>query len=118
MASNDEGQGSGDCDDVYLAVDESLNLVDDQRLLFLGPPVTSETDIEPGAETGVETDTGTKTGTETSKLASMEPKPKRIRRPNHLNTTRLVVMEVDDGDFEPKEPAEVRACYDNQVGCI
>ena len=55
MASNDEGQGSGDCDDFYLAADEFLNLVNDQRLLLLGPAVTSETDIKTGAETGVET---------------------------------------------------------------
>ena len=75
MASNDEGQSSGDCHDVYLAADEYLNLVDDQQLLFLGPPVTSETDIKTGAKTGVETQTGTETSTETGK--AIEPKPKR-----------------------------------------
>lgn len=48
-------RGSGDCDDVYLAADEYLNLANDQRFLLLGPPVSSETDIETGAETGVET---------------------------------------------------------------
>ena len=77
MASNDEGQGSGDCDNVYLAADEYLNLVDEQRLLLLGPPVISETDIETGTETGVETQTGTETGE-----AGIEPKPKRTRCPN------------------------------------
>ena len=53
MASNDEGQGSGDCVDVYRAADEFLNLADDQRLFLLGPPVASETesDIETGTET-------------------------------------------------------------------
>ena len=75
MASNDEGQDSGDCDDIYLAAHEYLSLANNQRLLLLGPPVTSETDIETGAETGVETQTGTTTG--------IEPKPKRrCRRPN------------------------------------
>ena len=55
LASNNEGHGSGDCDDVYLAADKFLNLANNQRLLLLGPPVTSETDIETGTETGVET---------------------------------------------------------------
>ena len=36
MASNDEGQGSGDCDNVYLAADEFLSLADDQPMLLLG----------------------------------------------------------------------------------
>ena len=75
MASNDEGQGSGYCDDVYLAADEFLSLADDQPMLLLGPPVESgtETDID----TGFETQTGTKTG------KAIEPKPKRrCRRPN------------------------------------
>ena len=111
MASNDEGQGSGDCN-VYEAANAYLNILDEQRLLQ-GPPVTSETDIKTGANTSVENQTSTKTGE-----ASIEPKPKRQRRPNQLITTRLVVTEVDDGNFEPKEPAEARACYDNQIGCI
>jgi hypothetical protein len=29
-----------------------------------------------------------------------------------------VVTEVDSGNYEPKEPAEARACYGNQIGCI
>ena len=29
-----------------------------------------------------------------------------------------MVTEVDDGIFEPKQPEETRACYDNQIGCI
>ena len=29
-----------------------------------------------------------------------------------------MVTEVDDVIFEPITPTEVRACYDNQVGCI
>ena len=41
MASNDEGQGSGDCDDVYQAADEFFSLADDQPMLLLGPPVDS-----------------------------------------------------------------------------
>ena len=36
MASNDEGQGSGDCDDVYRAADEFFSLTDDQPMLLLG----------------------------------------------------------------------------------
>ena len=77
MASNDEGQGSGDCN-VYEAADAYLNLLYEQQLLQ-GPPVTSktETDIKTGAETDAETDTGAETG-----KASIEPKPKRQRRPN------------------------------------
>ena len=65
MASNDEGQGSGDCDEAYLAADEFLSLVDDQPMLLLGPPVASgtETDTQTGAET--EIGTGTETGAET-----------------------------------------------------
>ena len=43
MASNDEGQGSGDCDDVYQAADEFSSLADDQRMLLLGPPIASGT---------------------------------------------------------------------------
>ena len=35
MASNDEGQGSGDCDDAYQAADEFFSLTDDQPMLLL-----------------------------------------------------------------------------------
>ena len=56
MASNDEGQGSGDCDNVYLAAEEFLREADDQQLMLLGPPVTSETETD--IETGAETETG------------------------------------------------------------
>ena len=116
MASNNEGQGSGDCDDVYLTAHEYLSLANDQWLLLLGPPVSSETDIETGAETGVETQIGTETGTETGK--AIEPKPnRRCRCPNQLLTTRLVVTEVDDGNFEPKLSVEARSCFGNQIGC-
>ena len=41
MASNDEGQGSGDCDDVYRAADEFFSLTDDQQMLLLGPQLAS-----------------------------------------------------------------------------
>ena len=90
MASDDEGQGSGDCN-VYTAAAAYLNLLDEQRLLQ-GPPIISKTEIniETGAETGAETQTGIETGE-----ADIEPKPKRRRCPNHLITTRLVVTEVD-----------------------
>ena len=71
MASNDEGQGYGDCN-VYAAADTYLNLLDEQRLLQ-GPPVTSESETD--IETGAKTDTGTKSGE-----ASIELKPKRQRR--------------------------------------
>ena len=73
MASNDEGQGSGDCDDVYRAVDDFFSLTDDQQMLLLGPPIGSgtETDMQTGAETGAETS-----------RASLESKAKRPRCPN------------------------------------
>ena len=126
MASNDEGQGSGDCDDVYLVADKYFSLTDDQPMLLLGPPVASgtETDTQTGAETetGAEIQTGIETGAETSAAsgsgAGVEPKAKRQRVPNKLRTTRLVVTEVDDGNFEPKAPEEACACYGNQIGCI
>ena len=131
MASNDEGRGFGGYDNVYLAAEEFLWEADDQQLMLLGPPVTSEsetdietgTETETGIETGAETDTvietGAKTeiGAETSR-AGIEPKAKRRRLPNKLRTTRLVVTEVDDGNFEPNAPEEARACYSNQIGCI
>ena len=41
-----------------------------------------------------------------------------ISNTNKLRTARLVVTEVDDGNFEPNTPEEARACYDNQIGCI
>ena len=122
MASNDEGQGSGDCDDVYRAADEFFSLADDQQMLLLGPPVASgtETDTQTGAETetGAETQTGIETGAASGSGAGVEPKAKRQRLPNKLRTTRLVVTEVDDGNFEPKAPEEAHACYGNQIGCI
>ena len=85
--------------------------------MLLGPPVTSET--ETNIETGAETKTGaeTETGAETSG-ASVEPKAKRQQLPNKLRTTRLVVTEVDDGNFEPNTPEEAHTCYENQIGCI
>nr|XP_020153332.1 endoglucanase 1-like [Aegilops tauschii subsp. strangulata] len=91
MASNDEVRGSGDCN-VYEAADAYLNLLDEQRLLQ-APPVTSETETD--IETGAETETGTETDE-----AGIEPKPKRIRCPNQLITTTLVVTEVDSGNFD------------------
>ena len=45
MSSNDEGQDSGDCDDVYRAADEFLSLA-------------YETETHAEAETGAETKTG------------------------------------------------------------
>ena len=69
MASSDEGQGSGDCDDAYRAAGEFFSLTDDQPMLLLGPPVASgtETDTQTGAETetGAEIQTGIETGAET-----------------------------------------------------
>ena len=113
MASNDEGQGSGDCDDVYRAADEFFSLTDDQQMLLLGPPVASgtetdtqtgaETDTQTGAETetGAEIQTGIETGAETGAAsgsgAGVEPKAKRQRLPNKLRTTRLVVTGVKTG---------------------
>ena len=65
MASNDEGQGSGDCDDIYRAADGFFSLTDDQSMLLLGPPVASgtKTNTQTGAET--ETSAQTQTGIET-----------------------------------------------------
>ena len=126
MASNDEGQGSGDCDDVYRAADEFFSFTDDQQILLLGPSVASgtETDTQTGAETetGAEIQTGIETGAETGAAsgsgAGVEPKAKRQRVPNKLRTTRVVVTEVDGGNFEPTAPEEARRCYGNQIGCI
>ena len=93
MASNDEGQGSGDCDDVYRAADEFFSFTDDQQMLLLGPPVASGTETD--TQTGAETETGAASGSG----AGVEPKAKRQRLPNKLRTTRLVVTEVDDNNF-------------------
>ena len=95
-------------------------------MLLLGPPVASrtETDTQTGAETetDAEIQTGIETGAETGVAsgsgASVEPKAKRQRVPNKLRTTRVVVTEVDDGNFEPTAPEEARRCYGNQIGCI
>ena len=127
-SSNDEGQGSGDCDDAYRAADKFFSLTDDQPMLLLGPPVASgtETDTQIGAETeidaqtqtGIETGAETETGVALGSGAGVEPKAKRQWPPNKLRTTSLVVTEVDDGNFEPTAPEEACAWYDNQVGCI
>ena len=119
MASNDDGQGSGDCNDVYRAAAEFFSLTDDQPMLLLGPSVASGTEIDTQTgvetETGAETQTGIETGTETETGASsgrgpgVELKAKRQRLPNKLRTTRLVVTEVDDGIFEPRRPRKL-AC--------
>ena len=116
-------RGSGDCDDAYRATDEFFSLADDQPMLLLGPPVASgtETDTQTGAETetdaetqtGIETGAETETGAASGSGASVEPKAKRQRVPNKLRTTRVVVTEVDDGNFEPTVPKEARRCYDN-----
>ena len=126
MASNDEGQSSGDCDDVYRAADEFFSLTDNQPTLLLGPSVASgtETDTQTGAETetGAEIQTGIETGAETGAAsgsgAGVEPKAKKQWVPNKLRTTRVVVTEVHDGNFEPTAPEEARRCYGNQIGCI
>ena len=128
MASNKEAQGSGDCDDVYRAADKFFSLTDDQPMLLLGPPVASgtetykqtsaETETDTGTQTGIETGTETETGAASGSGAGVEPKAKRQRVPNKLRTTRLVVTEVDDGNFEPKAPEKARTCYGNQIGCI
>ena len=59
MASNDEGQGSGECDDVYRAVDEFFSLAD------IKTGAETQTGIETETETGAETQTGIETGAET-----------------------------------------------------
>ena len=97
MASNDEGQGSGDCDDAYWAADEFFSLTDDQPMLLLDPPVASrtETDTQTCVETktSAETQTDIETGAETATDAAsgsgagVEPKAKRQRPPNKLRTT-------------------------------
>ena len=98
-----------------------MSLADDQLMLLLGPPVASgtETDTQTGAETetGAETQTGIETGAETETGAAsgsgagVEPKAKRQRVPNKLRTTRLVVTELDDDNFEPKASEKPRAPY-------
>ena len=103
---------SNDCDDVYRATDEFFGLTDDQPMLLLGPPVASgtEADTQAGAETeiGTEIQTGIETGAETDAAsgsgAGVERKTKRQRVPNKLRTTRVVVTEVDDDNFEPTTP--------------
>ena len=79
MASNDEGQGSGDCDDAYRAADEFFSLTDDQPMLLLGPPEASgtETDTQTGAETetGAQTQTDIETGAETETGAALGSEP-------------------------------------------
>ena len=115
MASNDEGHGSGDCDDVYWAADEFFSHADDQPVAS-GTETDTQTDAE--TETGAETQTGIETGAASGSGASVEPKAKRQRPPNKLRSTRLVVTEVDDGNFEPKAPEEARRCYGNQIGYI
>ena len=85
----------------------------------------TETDTQTGAETetGAETQTSIETGAETEAGAAsgsgagVEPKEKRQRVPNKLKTTRVVVTEVDDSNFEPTAPEEARSCYGNQIGC-
>ena len=98
MASNDEGHGSGDYDNVYLVADKFLREAGDQWLMLLGPPVTSE--IETDIETGAETETGAASGSG----AVVESKAKRQQLPNKLRPPRLVVTGGDDGIFEPKAP--------------
>ena len=51
-----------------------------------------------------------------SKMISLTP---RVTVASLLRgiTTRLVVTEVDDDNFEPNAPEEARACYGNQIGC-
>ena len=101
MASNNEGQGFGDCDDAYRAADEFFSLADDQPVLLLGPPVASGTETGAETQTSIETDAETEIGAASGSGAGVEPKAKRQRLPNKLMTTRLVVTEVDDGNFKP-----------------
>ena len=79
---------------------------------WLGPPVASgtETDTETGAQTqtGIETGAETETDTASGSGAGVEPKANRKRVPKKLRTTRVVVTEVDDGNFEPTAPEEAR----------
>ena len=74
MASNDQGQGSGDCVDAYRAADKLFSLTDDQPMLLMGPPVASgtKTDTRTGAETetGAQTQTGIEIDAETETSAA------------------------------------------------
>ena len=98
-----------------------MSLADDQPMLLLGPPLASgtETDTQTGVETetgaetqtGIETSAETETGAASGSWAGVEPKAKRQRLPNKLRTTRLLVTEVDNGNFEPMAPKEARKCY-------
>ena len=95
---------------LVIAADEFFSLADDQPV---ASGTETDTQTSPETETGAQTQTGIETGAETETGAAsgsgagVEPKAKRQRLPNKLRTTRLVVTEVDDGNFEPKEPAEV-----------
>ena len=80
-----------------------------------------------GADTDATNDTGTETGADDvpnysteggTSQASEGKKEKRTRRRNELGTGRLVVTAVHPGEFEPIEPRELAACYDNQLACI
>ena len=65
-------------------------------------------------QTGAETETCAASGSG----AGVEPKAKRQQLPNKLGTTRLVVTEVDNGNFEPNGLEESGAFYGNQIDCI
>ena len=94
MASNDEGQGSGDCDDVYWAADEFFS--------FAVTQTSAETETDAEIQTGIET--GAETGAASGSGAGVEPKAKRQRLPNKLGTTRVVVTEVDNGNLNQRRP--------------
>ena len=76
MASNDEGQSFGDCDDVYRAADEFLSLADETET---GAETKTGVETETGAETqtGIETGAETETGAASGSGAGVEPKAKR-----------------------------------------
>jgi hypothetical protein len=71
----------------------------------------SNPDTDPGIDPG--TDTGND-----AVQAEKGPKPKRAWKPNKLGTRKIVVTAMHEGKFEPSEPEDARACYDNQLGCI
>jgi hypothetical protein len=83
MASDDEGQGSGDCN-VYEVANAYLNLLDEQWLLQ-GPTVPSETetDMETGAETETSAETGAETGRDWRSRYRTETKEATAPKPAH-----------------------------------
>ena len=75
MASNDEGQGSSDCDDVYRAADDFFSLADIETDAETQTCIETEIEIDGETQTGIET--GAETGAASGNGVCVEPKAKR-----------------------------------------